>query len=383
METSTYLASSHHQAPEGTVTYFKGDGLYYFQFNGKEGQPVLYSRGYATEWNRDSGIELVQSLLQQTRQLEFRQTLNGQHYFILKSDDHQAIARSKIFGSREEMMEQLAFLKTRQTASSVQTEVEETPPPSPNEAEPTPSDSLGMEIEENSSERLPSEDEAQKSVESQPATTNATEPTTQHRQYGSDKDIPEKMPRYKFSIIYYPDSPIWQIKHDQSGDSREFKTYDSALITSFIMKHAPESVLPAKPIPPAKQPETSKAGAFQPQSPPSPSLHLQFRKYDRQPAGAFAKALDLSLVETSPKNGEFTAEQTYSGRVTAKSLTSGHEEIIGEIQNQRPQNGQVILPIYRANGLSKGLYRFFVHLEVQQGSSSEGQLRGDQLLSLK
>ena len=65
----------------GFATFFKEDGLYYFQFNDTAGQPVLFSRGYQSDKSRDNGIKAVIRNASKEQRYETERTKSGKFYF--------------------------------------------------------------------------------------------------------------------------------------------------------------------------------------------------------------------------------------------------------------------------------------------------------------
>ncbi|MFZ4634537.1 MAG: hypothetical protein ACOYNO_10060 [Saprospiraceae bacterium] len=50
---------------------------------------------------------------------------------------------------------------------------------------------------------------------------------------------PETLLRYKFSVIYYPDSGVWTLKNDFTGHSEQIRTCDGTKIEQFLKTQMP------------------------------------------------------------------------------------------------------------------------------------------------
>ncbi len=94
----------------GFTTFFKDNGLYFFSFNDKEGKPLLYSYGYPSKDSRDAGIERVIENARRSSFYEYKETNDGQHFFITKLGENQEIGRSRLFSSKVEMEEKQHLL---------------------------------------------------------------------------------------------------------------------------------------------------------------------------------------------------------------------------------------------------------------------------------
>ena len=310
----------------GFITY-TDNGKHYFQFRDAAAQTILFSQGYTTEKSRDNGIQSVIKNAKNQEQYEFKKgkkDKKGKYFFILKAGNHQEIARSDFFDSKEEAKEKLAIVQAIQS-------------------------------------NVPIRD-----MTTEPSITN--------------------LPRHKFSIIYYPDSKVWQIKHDQSEDSKEFKTYDSQLITSFINQHLPAELnVIANP----ETPETQKAKQIPPKSMPAVAqttpqaaleqVELKIRTYRRNLVKTTVKANQLGLLEVLTKNQNPNTEQVYFGQVVAKPLNNSKATIIAEVKELTARGNTLFIPINEAGKLNPGWYRF--DLTLQQGNKGE-VISGSQVVLL-
>ncbi|MCI4670096.1 MAG: YegP family protein, partial [Bacteroidia bacterium] len=83
--------------------------LYFFHFNDKDGNALLYSEGYSSSRARRNGIRSVIKNGSNPENYRFENETN-RYFFTLKAENHQEIARSRYFNSRNEGDQALAFL---------------------------------------------------------------------------------------------------------------------------------------------------------------------------------------------------------------------------------------------------------------------------------
>ena len=187
----------------GFVTCIKEDGQYSFWFNDEAGRAVLHGREYQFQKSRDRGLRALIRNAGKESQYESLQDKKGRHYFILKGGNQQEIGRSIPFEAEAEMKKTMNLLKgIKQDVPLF--------------------DIAGLSAEE-------AVEEAGAAVEKEP------EAIVEAAEENPGKERPaEKLPRYKFSIIYYPDSDVWVIKHDQSGNVKQLKTCDGKQIELFL-----------------------------------------------------------------------------------------------------------------------------------------------------
>ena len=86
------------------------DARYYFHFNDKNGQGLLYSRAYATRTSRDGGLRAVIKNAGSEARYETREE-EGRYYFVLRAGNKRELARSTYFVSAAEMAAAIAFLR--------------------------------------------------------------------------------------------------------------------------------------------------------------------------------------------------------------------------------------------------------------------------------
>lgn len=315
----------------GFHSFFNPDGKFYFQFNEAFGTPILFSQGYKSEKSRDNGIQSIIRNASMKKQYEFKKNKKGKLFFILKAKNGQEIGRSKLFGTRQEMEEKLTIIS----------QIKSTVP-------------VFKSVEQHSNNK--------------PITSSAIEDTIPVL---SEKMVkvssPENLPRYKFSLVYYPDSQIWQIKHDQSEDSKEFKIYDGALIESFVKKHLPAEIMEKE----KEQLATSNKKALDTQPSINKSLNATPRKeelldmelytFHKERIRNTVKANQLGRIEIPLDKLEKGA--VYDCKVFAKSMAGMESTVIGELKKQMPFGRGLTISINQASKLKPGWYRLSTTLD--------------------
>jgi hypothetical protein len=320
----------------GFATFFKEDGQYYFQFNDKAGLPIFYSHGYQSDRSRDNGIQVAIRNAGEEERYERKESKKGQQFFILKSGNNQEIGRSITFSSIAEMEEKLDVMKGIREDVPIFDMAE---PASEKEAEKAKG--IVMQAEKKPAKELSVED----------------------------------APRYKFSIIYYPDTDLWKIKHDQSESTKQFKTCDGNLIEAFLKAHLPAEKARTAPVPTTDPIMTQPKAPIQEGIPRKQSktageeIELKLRNFRGEENEHFVKAGQLSQLEIRPKKRTIISNEAFEAKVTAKSLGDTETVVITEVKGQTPAYGRFLIPIYEANKLKAGMYRFTVN--IHQGKEGE------------
>lgn len=322
-----------HPSRFGISTFFE-NSQYYFLFNDKEGEPIFYSHGYQSERSRDNGIQVAVRNAGEEEHYERQQSKNGQYFFLLKSGNNQEIGRSITFDNEAEMEEKLQLMR-------------------------------------DITEKTPIFDAAERAAGQQEEKAKGI---VTESEKAAEKELPiENMPRYKFSIIYYPDSDVWIIKHDQSGNSRQFKTCDGQLIEAFLRGHLP-----------IEKPKTAAAAA-RAEIPLKPTvqegiprkqdkaieeeIEFKLRIFNGEEAQHIVKAGDLIRLEALPKKSVSISPDAFHAKVVAKPLDRKETVVVAEVKDQKPAYDRFLIPIYEANKLAPGMYRFTV--KIHQGKEGE------------
>ena len=327
----------------GFTTFFKEDGLYYFQFNDREGEPLLYSHGYQSEKSRDNGIQSVLRYAGEDDLYEQKKTKKGQRYFVLKASNYQEIGRSRMFDSKEEMEEKIELLQ-------------------------------GLD------EEIPVFDvaEADEKRETEKDQERMVQEIPQPEETGS-------MPRYKFSVIYYPDSDVWMLRHDFSGNAKKLETCDGKQIVDFLRSHLPEekkktaegvdTPLSEQREIPARQsmPEIKDKGIQH-------QVEMKIRDIRGATIGKIARSGELGQIEIIPKAEINAPAQTFETTLLVKSLAENKTVMVEEARSEL-KHGRLFISIWEANNLHPGMYRFTVSLHPS-GETKESDLSESQLLML-
>lgn len=319
----------------GFASFFKEDGGYFFQFNDKAGQPIFYSHGYQSERSRDNGIQATIRNAGEEKHFEKKKSGKGQYCFILRSGNNQEIGRSITFDTKAEMEEKLNVMK-------------------------------GI------TEDVPIFSRSEMAAKKEAAQARAVvEPT----ELFSSRELPiEGLPRYKFSLIYYPDSDVWNIKHDQSGSTRQFKTYDGKRIEEFLKVHLPaeKARAVATSSDPAMAPSRATAQEGIPRKQDKvdeEQIELKLRSFRGEEARHFARTGNLGQLEILPKKERTVRPHVFDAKVTARSVERNETVVIAEVKAQKPAYGRFVIPINEANNLKPGIYRFTV--AIHQGEKGE------------
>ncbi|MEM8887057.1 MAG: DUF1508 domain-containing protein [Bacteroidota bacterium] len=90
----------------------KTNNQHYFLFNNEEGTPILYSRSFKTENQRDKRIRAIIKQSKNPRKYEIREAAGGA-YFILKGSNGKEIARSGTFPDEASAQAAVSFLQDK------------------------------------------------------------------------------------------------------------------------------------------------------------------------------------------------------------------------------------------------------------------------------
>ena len=322
----------------GFAKFFKDDGQYYFKFNSAEGRPILYSHAYPTAAKREEGIQAVIENAGEKKQYEIEKTTKGQYYFFLKFRNYKPICRSVVFDSKEETEKNMQVVMAIKKDVPIFDLVEEQ------------KEEVRAEIREPVSEIIvPKEESA------------------------------EKPTHYKFSLFYYPASDTWKIIHDRSEDSKPFNKYDGKKIEEFIMAHlTPQEKEKKKSITPKT---SAKKAPEVPGIQMKEEIQLKIKKFGGGLAENFVKPFDMIGFEISPKEGHW-ASSPYSVKIKAKSLEKGEEQLVGELKDQTPQGGRLMVPFSVSQRLKSGMYSFLVNVKKQEEDGTVTEMIGSQLVYL-
>lgn len=383
MEKSGHPDKSNASSRYGFEIFFKEDEKYYFRFNDADGEPLLFGKGYTSEKSCTNGIQAIIRAAGDEERYELQETKKGKYFFILKSGNHKEIGRSRIFDTLEEMDGQMELLKGIDK-NVPQYNLADTPPETVEEAP----------------------EEKEKVAESPVETTKM--PKAKHT---PQPESLEKMPRYKFSVIYYPDSRIWKVKNDLSGGSLKLKTCDGQKIEAFLIAQLPpkeretlqiaaqpeelvKKEAPAQPKPSVEQAPAAQPRAVQPEQPvkkeaPAPpkepilgEVELKIKTYQGELTQKFAKKGSIDKAVLTPKNNKDILPLPFDAQVIAKSMESRQATVIGLAQKQDPREGRFEIAIDGANDLKAGLYMLSVNIEQSEEGEQRSRYYGSQMVML-
>lgn len=324
-------------AQSGFETFFKDDGKFYFQLVDPSGQPILFSKGYQSEKSRENGIRAVIKNAGSEAQVENKKSKKGQYYFLVKSSNHRVIGRSAMFDSAEIRQEKLDLVQQLDPSVPI-FERAEAPQEGPTLREEQTAEKVGK-----------------RSISKEEAAAAAT----------AREEAAEVMPRYKFTLIYYPDSGIWTAKNDFSGNTRQWKELDGAEIRDFL-----QTQVPAK-EPSVKKAETPASPEKSVQTAP-PVLQAAHREVNLQiftQQGLIAKPIvessKLVKIEVTPQSDQSEAPSTFNAMAMAKSMEAKRILTIGSVTRSKAEQGRLVIPIWEARNLSPGLYEFMVDIQEE------------------
>lgn len=348
MKKSTNPLNDNFSDQYGFSMVFKADEKYYFQFNDRSGEPLLFSKAYNIEKNCKEGMQAIIRAAKVNEQYELNETKKGKYYFTLKSKNQKEVCRSRMFDTQEELEEQIELLKGIDEA--------------------VPQYGVMDIAAETKMEARLENAKANKGIETKPITRKAPD------KQPSEPEDTEKMPRYKFSIIYYPDSKIWMVKNDFSGDSSKMNRCDGQKIEAFIKAQLPAEELEVLPAPIKAELMTQKETIPSPKETVEQETRMQevelvLQSHEGKLIQGFASVGSIGKVELTPKLSEdLQTLVTFDAMVMAKSLENNQTVLVGMVNKQSLVNGQLNIPIFGGHNLKKGPYRFSVDLkQTDQG----------------
>jgi uncharacterized protein YegP (UPF0339 family) len=311
------------RAPYGFHLLFKEDEKYYFQFNDDDGEPLLFSKSYTSEKGCMNGVQAVIRAVESDASFEIKNTKNNKHFFVLKSGNHRTIGRSRTFDTLKELRAKMGLLQ----------QIDENIP-----------------VHEMTDE-VPLEEE------------QADTPKSENREAAPDpQKSKESMPRYKFSLIYYPDSEIWSVRNDFSGKSVKLRELDNQKLESFLRSELPPKHQRALPIaPPAKAQtsattkETKKTGTRKP-------LQLQLRSATGNIIKKLAGKGEIASIELAPETAQELNTPSLNAVVTARAVGDNQPIVVGVNNHLSTEEGRIKVPVYGTNRLKEGLYVFSAKL---------------------
>lgn len=315
----------------GFATFFR-DGKYYFQLNDEEGQPAFYGHGYQSEKGRDNGIRAVIRNAKDNANFDVEQTEDGLHYFILKSGNNQEIGSSPLFDTEAEMEEKRRLLEATE-------------------------------------ERIPVFARGEEGDAAPVAPQLREEPQVSPPEAGGNKPLekPGKRPPHAFSITCDPASATWLIKHEASGDRKKLPSCQGSAIEAFLREHLPA------------EKEGERTGSAAPKGVPAKSeetvegaIDFQVRSFEGDLVERLARTGELKWIEIRSERGTSSPSKPFTAKVVAKSLAGNESVTLSDLKELRPISGWFLVPIFEANQLEPGTYRFTV--DIYQDAKGEGDV---------
>lgn len=341
-------------------TFFKEDGKYYFQFIDDAGEAMFFGKAYSSEKGRDNGIQAVIRSAGREERYETKKNKKDKHYFLLKSGNHKEIGRSALFDSEVVMLEKMHLLQQidQETAIVAKTAQQE--------------------------RKKVVKDEL-KSVERADDTLRETteKPTTDESRSRADKS--DQMARYKFTLIYYPDSGIWMLKNDFSGASKQLKAWNAQVLQQFIKAQFPEeeqqTVFPKvavnTPQPAVQSPAPKPVPIKKPKE-----IRITVQNKNGEPVRQMAASENLGSVELAALQEENLTTARFGGRILARSIDNHKEYLLGLISGEKFQEGRLVIPILDGKRLMPGSYLFMVDVDEEGHAEEAVKLVGRQVLML-
>ncbi len=286
---------------------FKDDGQYYFIVLDSTNEPLLFSKGFKSDAQCIESAQQLMSMEPRARIAEIKQTKNGSHYFILKSQNKKEIGRSPIFDSLDTLKAKLKRLQTL-SPSTVLT--------LPDSSKPATSETAPFDLT---------------------SPQNIVQPIPKMQTPEPEKrENTDQMLRYKFSIIYYPDSDIWNLKHDFTSVTEQLKSCDGLQIERFLKAQLPAQAAKTEPV--------------QPEAKPRPSMDievLELQLFDNkgQPLGLSVHASSLNLLKISVKSNKTPLRGTYNAHVTIKSVNHPEKHVLSTSYAFIPHDDSLLISV--------------------------------------
>lgn len=336
---------------EGFETFFKEDGMFYFRLKDASGEPVLFSKGYSSERSRDNGIQAFRNAAKDGH-YESQTTKKGKHYFILKAANHQEIGRSRMFDYKKEADHLVKALKG----------LEDNVPVFPAE-------------------------HRQEAPETKPAKREPDPVIAQKEAPAPPPDDAGKMPRYKFSIIYYPNLQIWTLKNDFTGEAQQLKSCDGPAIQNFLLQQT-LSEQQQEPTSLSQPPQGTPAGEHPEMPAPAENPvveQAELRLMTRQgtPAGDTITQDELGRAEVDVKTGKKAQPSFFYVQIVAQSLENRQTTVIGAAGPQHPTDGKFVVPVSSMASLMPGTYLIIARVLQTEAGKETLKYQGSTLKMLQ
>jgi uncharacterized protein YegP (UPF0339 family) len=316
---------------------FKKEKEFYFHFNDKNGDALLFSQPYKSEKSRENGIRSVIANAPLNERIIREKGEKGQSFFILKAGNKTEIARSRSFNDLLEMEEMINTLAS----------INENTPIFVTESE-------GGEINQEKAGGVVVKQEEKTPI------------------------IFEPLPKYSFRINYYPDSNSGKIEDIVSGKSRNFEGLGGEMILDFISSTLPMKTKKERLEPSAKV-ALKPAPTASIEEPYEEIKDITFKVGNQiQRAGNIGEHERFTL-EIGAKTIVTANQWPVSVTVEAKAITTIHKLVLFKRSYSMIQEDKISIPII-SNPLQPGLYRLMVKFEW---SSNKAPAVGSTLMNVK
>lgn len=353
VNTMQHPGTSHENGPLSAPcfeTFFQENGKYGFQFLDEAGEAIFFGKTYTSEKSRDTGLKSVIRTAIHPERYETAVSKQGMHYFILKSGNHREIGRSALFATESGMNEKMNLLRSIGTEPIIRSRADRS-----------------------------------SSFESGETVNTAAMTQPQGREGNSDRtDKPDLMPRYRFTLIFYPDSGIWMVKNDFTGDGRQLKVWNPQALQIFLKEQFPEGERSLA-FPDGDQSPPGSVGPTIPSSlpatQPSREVPLSVQTKSGHTAQQMVASRDLASVEVGELTvGELTSR--FGARILARSIDRKKDYLMGMVSGEKLQEGRLVIPILGGERLAPGPYLFLVTVAAEGQTEPAEKLIGRQMLML-
>lgn len=214
--TDEYILSEESQIKEyGFETFKHADNdHYYFLFNDKDGEPVLFSQGYTKANSRDNGVKSVlknAAISDRFEIIKEGEVGDKTFYLLLKAGNHQQIARSRTVNTLRDINKLQDMLMTIGAEAPV------------NDRDDTSKETKEMattKIVESKPVEMPVKEKVALEIKPKKKAVSST--------------------RQLFHVMVYSDNGTCKVEHVLSGESHVSPYLNGKEIESFIMDHLPD-----------------------------------------------------------------------------------------------------------------------------------------------
>lgn len=317
---------------------FREDGQYYFTVTDTATEEqLLYSKAFEHE---DHCARAARNLIESEsndRRFEIKQTQKGQFYFVLKLNGNKETGRSPLLDSSDLVKKRMGILKKMGLDTEVvhpgNEQEAQNAPVEPTKLPPTPPQKTKLEIH----------------------TADAN---------GDDSG---QMLRYKFTIIFYPNSGLWTLKNDFSSETEQLKDCDGTLIERFLRAQLPlqkeTEVAPQQnqPIsqdnPPIPQPTLAAELPEKAVPQKSPEI-LDLIVVDKlgNPLGSNYLLMPNEFFSIYVESPNGILDGVFDVQLTIKSIADASNSVSGTIYYLVAERGRLFIPVSNTPVMQPGTY---------------------------